>query len=284
VGDIVVIRPTTQWGDEVAEILEESLNDDGSFKDDSISSADMFTDPLNPVTRLNEMLLPFIASGGIIAQTAGLTASFSDMVYYIGGVRYTKTGVANRLYTVSKDTYVDIGADGVLDYTEVANGATSPVLATDHIRIAKVVTNASAVTSVLQLEQDSQFEMIYPTSGRYAVAGNMAGGTFGTSDVDGATVTIPPSIKRPIHVMMNASFEINSSVSGAEMTGKIKINGVVVAQSYWNSTGVTYFNTIPVFSRRMLVKAGDVIKFSYSRTTGSGNSLSNRSIFNITQV
>lgn len=32
VGDIVVIKPTTQWADAVAEVLEVSLNDDGSLK------------------------------------------------------------------------------------------------------------------------------------------------------------------------------------------------------------------------------------------------------------
>lgn len=32
VGDIVIIRPTTQWGDEVADILEVAHNDDGSLK------------------------------------------------------------------------------------------------------------------------------------------------------------------------------------------------------------------------------------------------------------
>lgn len=32
VGDIVIIRPTTQWGDEVADILDVSHNDDGTLK------------------------------------------------------------------------------------------------------------------------------------------------------------------------------------------------------------------------------------------------------------
>jgi len=38
VGDIVIIRPTTQYGDNLAEVLEESHNDDGSLNDAAIHS------------------------------------------------------------------------------------------------------------------------------------------------------------------------------------------------------------------------------------------------------
>lgn len=38
VGDIVIVRPTTQWGDEVAGILGVSLNDDGTLKDDTVGT------------------------------------------------------------------------------------------------------------------------------------------------------------------------------------------------------------------------------------------------------
>lgn len=37
VGDIIIIRPTTQWSDNVAEVLEEAHNDDGSLKDDAVT-------------------------------------------------------------------------------------------------------------------------------------------------------------------------------------------------------------------------------------------------------
>lgn len=39
VGDIVIIRPTTQWSDNVAEVLEVAHNDDGSLKNNSVPTA-----------------------------------------------------------------------------------------------------------------------------------------------------------------------------------------------------------------------------------------------------
>jgi len=38
VGDIVIIKPTTQWSDELAEVLEVSLNDDGTLKDNTATT------------------------------------------------------------------------------------------------------------------------------------------------------------------------------------------------------------------------------------------------------
>ena len=77
-------------------------------------------------------------------------------------MRYTATSVANNTYTASKDTYVDIGTDGTVDYNEVANGAASPALSASHIRVAKVVTNGSAITSVVQAGADSLSNPIKP--------------------------------------------------------------------------------------------------------------------------
>jgi len=38
-GDIVVIKPTTAWADEVAEVLEVAHNDDGTLKDSAVDSS-----------------------------------------------------------------------------------------------------------------------------------------------------------------------------------------------------------------------------------------------------
>lgn len=110
----------------------------------------------------SEILHDYIASGGAVAQSSGLIGTFSNIVYYIGGKRYTASSVANKTYTASKDTYVDIGIDGTVDYNEVANGAAAPALASNHVRVAKVVTNGSAITSVVQSHVDSLGNLIYP--------------------------------------------------------------------------------------------------------------------------
>lgn len=96
------------------------------------------------------MFYDFVYSGGAVAQSSGLIGTFSNIVYYISGGRYAATSIANKTYTASKDTYVDIGTDGVVDYTEVANNAASPALAASHLRVAIVVTNGSAITVVNQ--------------------------------------------------------------------------------------------------------------------------------------
>lgn len=195
VGDIVIIRPITEYANNLHNILEEAHNDDGSLKNTSL---DAFRKPSEVA------FSPFVASGGVIAQTSGLTASFSDLVYYITGLRHTKTGVANRLYTASKDTYVDIGTDGVLDYTEVANGAASPALSASHIRLAKVVTSGAAVTSVVATDFDTNGVPIRPLrsirkvdlekahfcSLYFSTGGDAGGQVIGASEVIAAWDTI----------------------------------------------------------------------------------------------
>ena len=103
----------------------------------------------------------FVASGGVVAQTSGLVGTFSDIVYYISGVRYTKSSVADKTYTASKDTYVDINGAGTVTYVEVANGAASPALTASSTRVAKVATDGSAITAVLQNGTDSLGNKIY---------------------------------------------------------------------------------------------------------------------------
>lgn len=150
---IAIVKMTTNWADALVDILSIAHQDNGKLK---TTSLDDFFKPSE--VALNS----FVASGGVVAQTAGLTGSFSNLVYYVGALRYTKTGVANKVYTVSKDTYVDIGTDGTVDYNEVANGAAAPALAADHIRLAKVVTSGAAITSVVQYGTDSLNNPIYP--------------------------------------------------------------------------------------------------------------------------
>ena len=83
-----------------------------------------------------------------MAISSGLVGTFSDITYYINGFRYQKTGIPNKTYTASKDTYVFIDTNGVVTYSEVANGATAPSTPASSILVAVVVTSAGAITSV----------------------------------------------------------------------------------------------------------------------------------------
>lgn len=162
VGDIIVIRPVTEWANNLFNVLGVSHNDDGTIKNDAISSAAMFADPVDPVLRGSEFMANFVASGGAVVATTGLVASISNIVYYIAGARYTLSSIANKTFTANKDTYIDITTAGVLTYVEVANGATTGMTPTaNSTRIAKVVTNGTTVTSITQKGRDPLGNNIY---------------------------------------------------------------------------------------------------------------------------
>lgn len=98
-----------------------------------------------------------------------LNGSMSTGIIYINGRRLSIGAVTAHGFTASKDTYVDIldNADGTgtVVYTEVANGAASPALAANSVRIAKVVTNGTSIaaaTSIVQWGSDSLTNTIYP--------------------------------------------------------------------------------------------------------------------------
>lgn len=116
---------------------------------EGLADGTLSTDPLRSTLFGNH-----VVSGGAVAQSSGLIGTFSDIVFYLNGQRYTGSTIANKTYTASKDTYVDItatsGGTVTVAYNEVANGATAPTLAANYIRLAKVVTNGSAITSVVQ--------------------------------------------------------------------------------------------------------------------------------------
>lgn len=91
---------------------------------------------------------------------ASLAASMTAGYAYISGVRVTVAAVTARAFTASKDTYIDLGSDGVLDYTEVANNAASPALAANHIRIAIIVSGGSSIANVGSINQGQENKIL----------------------------------------------------------------------------------------------------------------------------
>jgi len=107
----------------------------------------------------------FVASGGVwTADSAGSTknGSMTAVVAYIGGLRVTASAITAKVFTASKDTYVDLGSDGVVDYNEVANNAASPALAASHLRLAVVTTDGTDINNANNINQ-GQFEALTPT-------------------------------------------------------------------------------------------------------------------------
>ncbi len=105
-----------------------------------------------------EACFDFTQSGLMWTQVTGLNGTMTLGVAYIADTnvymnRLALNSISSRAFTASKDTYVDVTSAGAVAYTEVANGATAPTLATYSMRIALVITGASAITAVFQTDQ-----------------------------------------------------------------------------------------------------------------------------------
>jgi len=108
----------------------------------------------------------FVATGFTFATSASLVSAFTGGRAYVGGRVITKPNY-NHTFTASKDTYVDVSSADLptsnddLTYTAVANGAGEPSLAAGQMRIAKVVTDGTAVTTVTDLRRLSPGKQHY---------------------------------------------------------------------------------------------------------------------------
>jgi hypothetical protein len=117
------------------------------------------------VARNPELVFDHIAAGSGVWSGLGyastLTAAMTALTCYINGRRISISAIATRTFTASKDTYVDVldnlDGTGTIVYTEVANNAASPALASNSIRLAIVVsgaTNIAAAASINQGQED----------------------------------------------------------------------------------------------------------------------------------
>ena len=105
---------------------------------------DVFGDSANNVT--------FATNSGLVwSPLTGLNASMTAGAVYVNGVRANVNAVASRLFVASRDTYVDADINGALTYTPVTNGAAAPAKAAGTVRIAKVITSATTVTSSVDI-------------------------------------------------------------------------------------------------------------------------------------
>lgn len=166
VGDFIECIPTSFWVNSMMDGIFVGHNPDGSFKVAALKAA--LGNDGNLVQSLDDVLGDFVLSGGVWSLLSGLNGQMTAMTAYINGYKNTLAAVATRAFTLSKDTYVDVLHNTTtnvfsLVYSEVANGAAAPALAADSIRIAKVVTNGSTITSVSRTGQDSLNNQLYPT-------------------------------------------------------------------------------------------------------------------------
>ena len=131
---------------EINENFDEVTNGSGDTDDNSLA------------LMREDLMFDFVQSGLIWSTVSGLDGTMTAGIMYmeVSGKknRITVTSISSKAFTASKDTYVDVGNDGTMYYTEVANNTTSPALAANRMRIAIVATDGSAITGVQQNEQE----------------------------------------------------------------------------------------------------------------------------------
>jgi len=167
-GDVIIIKPITEWANNIATTFAVAHNDDGSLKNDSISSESLFTDNIDPVKRDSETMFDHVASGCVWSGDAYASTRNASMgtggasanVVYIGGKRLVVSNVTARSFTASRDTYIDVDNTGTLVYTEVANNAASPALAANSVRIGIIVTGASNIAAVGSVNQGQEGKVL----------------------------------------------------------------------------------------------------------------------------
>ena len=143
-----------------ANIKSSAAIDASKLAASSITNTQMATS-VSPVTRWDEGFFDYVASGCVWtgdAYASTRVASMASGVVYIDGKRLTVAAVTSRTFTASKDTYVDLSDNGdgtaTISYTEVANNAASPALATGAIQIAVIVTGATTIASQYSINQE----------------------------------------------------------------------------------------------------------------------------------
>lgn len=129
----------------------------------------------------DETNVSLILSGMAWSIVSGLNGTMSSGVLYsLNGIRYAVGSIASRAFTASKDTYVSVSPTGAIAYQETTNGGTMPALSTDYLLIAKVVTGASAITSVVDYRRMSFSGGLRTRKAQFIMLGdNAPGGTSG---------------------------------------------------------------------------------------------------------
>lgn len=139
----------------------------------------------------------FVASGLVTPTSASLTAVTTDGVAYVNGVRVVKAVSDTDLtftYLATRDTYVDMDDNGVISRSAVVNGAAAPALASGSLRLEKVVTGASAVTSVtsfaLRVVKAPPVQIITTPSGGVVITGSDGKAIYNRTRADNYKATL----------------------------------------------------------------------------------------------
>lgn len=132
---------------------------DGSQINAGTVAASALASNINPNTLLHDTISPFVQSGCIWAAVSGFAGTMTGGIIYAGTssavYRVVVNSVGSHTFAASQDTYVDIDYNGNITYVPVANGAYPPTITANALRVALVISGASAITSVSSFSMQS---------------------------------------------------------------------------------------------------------------------------------
>lgn len=147
--------------------VDEPVIDSATLKDDFDSRARECRDFINGTLKtevdskiskaeaakhlvIADMINDFAVSGNVPSTSTTLTTTIPEQIAYVLGQRVDKTS-EDHTFTASTDTYIDLGTNGAYTYVEVANAAAEPAVTANSMRMFKVVTDASTITTVTDM-------------------------------------------------------------------------------------------------------------------------------------
>lgn len=225
--------------------------------------ASAFNASINPNTLLNETTFPFVASGLVWSQISGLNGGMTSGVLYYNGIRVSVTSIATHAFTASKDTYIDIDVNGNVAYSAVSNNAASPSLTANSIRVAIVVTDAGAITSVNKGDPvatvpvassinysvtDSLGNLIYPTDPQRRLLGYrqitssvLLSASTSDADVTGLSVPVIVPSGRKVKISLYFPDFSQSGGIGTVYTAAKILESTTVLQAWGMTPGTANF-------------------------------------------
>ena|SRR3990167_1828164 len=187
------IEGSTDSGSTVSNVKADSLFEINMADDANprLRDSELFNITTDSVSAGNLTQGGVVESGCVPADDTDLTSDISACVAYINGYRVSKSATA-QTYVASRDGYLDLSQTGVYTLTSVTLGAAQPSVASNSVRLAKVVTNGTEITSVTSLYTTRVPGLIVPA--------NYRDGCFVSRD-SATTITVLPG-----------SYEINNSM------------------------------------------------------------------------
>ncbi|MCK5016120.1 MAG: hypothetical protein KAS32_03530 [Candidatus Peribacteraceae bacterium] len=119
----------------------------------SLINIKSLTDQIPYKLTTDDIFNDFVVSGFLPPTSGSLDITIPIGEAYAIGVKVGREYITQHTFTASKDTYVDIDTDNEFHYQEVNNGASSPSVWINSIRLFNAISDGTAVIEITDLRQ-----------------------------------------------------------------------------------------------------------------------------------